>query len=184
MSEDGVGPKVYDAWLCYLDGVLHLYLAQERLYGSTLYQWYITKYAPTFEDYERKGPYPELCQLLRRQVETMHRLGVVHNDLHPNNIYLMENLLAIKILDFGLSQTWPDIWRQVNEDDKAFHQFAQDHGYTIPPTSKEALEREAQAIWQKKGNDDYKYIIGPDSYGLCNRIDQYHYVWGGTSDVG
>lgn len=140
MGQNDVSPKVYDAWLCYSqDDILHLFLIQERLYGDTLYNWYVAKYAPTWEEYERKGPYPELCSLLQQQVEKMHQLGVIHNDLHGNNLYLTEEPLNVKILDFGLSQTWPDIVKQIQE-------------HALPSISQEELHKKAQTLWQKKGN--------------------------------
>ena len=53
---------------------------------------------------------PEACKFFQQiidGVEYIHRLNVVHRDLKPENLLLDHNK-NIKIVDFGLSNTYKD----------------------------------------------------------------------------
>ena len=48
-------------------------------------------------------------------VDYLHRLGIVHRDLKPENM-LLDNQKNIKIVDFGLSNTYSQIPKKKNQD--------------------------------------------------------------------
>ena len=48
-------------------------------------------------------------------VDYLHRLGIVHRDLKPENM-LLDNQKNIKIVDFGLSNTYSQVPKKKNQD--------------------------------------------------------------------
>jgi len=72
-----------------------------------IYMDYVTN--PTlFEFINRSGNLPEKDSLkiftyLVEALEVMHRSGVAHKDLKPENLFIDPETLRIKIIDFGLS---------------------------------------------------------------------------------
>lgn len=65
------------------------------------------------ENPSRKVRGKVLRQLLDA-VEHIHRLGLIHNDLNPDNIYITYNGNNLKLIDFGLSATDLDSLSQIS----------------------------------------------------------------------
>ncbi len=73
-----------------------LYMVMEILQGNPLYK-YIPPEGMDLEQVER------VFTLLARGLEEAHRQGVVHRDLKPGNIFLLDKG-GLKILDFGIAR--------------------------------------------------------------------------------
>lgn len=78
----------------------HAFLVMELLQGETLRQR-MTR--------ERPLPAPVLARVLTqvgRALEQAHSLGIVHRDIKPGNIFLVENAdeELVKLLDFGIAK--------------------------------------------------------------------------------
>lgn len=168
----GIGPVVYDAYFCYRGDQVYLYIVQEKAKGLLLGEWFLSTYAKTYDEYKI---YPELCQVLREMIEKMHKLGIVHGDLHGGNIFIQTNPLGATFIDYGKSRTWPDIRNKIYQDDASLTAFMNAHGRQRYPTPSSVLEQNAVDEWQFLGGLDYRSIQGPKSYGLCDRISEYRY---------
>ena len=124
MGEMGIGPKIYETFLCddpelffredlqglslemelipgyiYYPEVLagtYLFIIMEKLQGMTL------------EKYLQAGyRLQDVFDPIVDTIEEMHVNGVIHGDLKSDNIYI-QNDGAIRILDFGASTYYPD----------------------------------------------------------------------------
>src|SRR5208283_3355676 len=77
------------------------YIAMEYLEGESLR-----------EALQRRGalPVPEVAEIIQqaaRGLNAAHKLGIIHRDIKPDNIFLTrgdENELVIKVIDFGLAK--------------------------------------------------------------------------------
>jgi 5'-AMP-activated protein kinase, catalytic alpha subunit len=78
----------------------HLYLIMEYVEGGDLYE-YINSRKQLSE-----GKACVLFQQLLAAVEYIHRLGVVHRDIKPENILMNTNHDWVKLVDFGLSNSY------------------------------------------------------------------------------
>ncbi len=93
-----LGPASAPAWID--DGLMpdgRPFVAMELLQGQTLSSWL-------------QQPLPRLLEmgldiaaLLGAALERCHRLGIVHGDLKPANIWLEKDSKQVRLLDFGLS---------------------------------------------------------------------------------
>lgn len=91
-GEDGIGPKVYDAYLCQD----RLYIRMEYLEGEPLEAWTETR---ILSEEDRKN--------LLGAVKRLHKLGIAHQDLHSGNILVQEGLdgkLVFRIIDYGFAE--------------------------------------------------------------------------------
>jgi serine/threonine-protein kinase len=98
-------PNVVDVYDVVRDGS-SLFLVMELLEGET------------FREVLLRGglPIPELLALLipaMRGVAEAHRCGVIHRDIHPANIFLVQSAIGgpavAKILDFGISKIGDEV---------------------------------------------------------------------------
>lgn len=174
MSLIGVGPKVDDAWFSYEDEKAKLYIVQEKVKGMLLGEWFINVYAPSYHEYLKKPLCIELCNKLKNQVKIMHEMKIVHSDLHGGNIFILDDTDAL-FIDYGLSRTWYDIEYKIKEDEKGFQGFIQSKGLSLSPKTEEQLMKDVSDQWQELIKKDYKSILGPSSYGLCDRITRSQY---------
>jgi len=78
----------------------HIYLVMEYIEGADLYD-FITKKKTTNESYSCI-----LFQQLINAVEYIHRIGIAHRDIKPENILIYDITNSIKLVDFGLSNTY------------------------------------------------------------------------------
>jgi serine/threonine protein kinase len=96
MGRKGVGPKLFDAFVCKTMGRAHLYLVLEYFNRRSLWDF--------FEEGETVAE--EEIKLLSDTIKKMHESGIVHSDLHAGNILVHENSdgsLKFAIGDFGMS---------------------------------------------------------------------------------
>lgn len=92
-GEAGIGPKVYDAYLC--DD--RLYLRMEYIDGTPLHTW-VERHVLSGRDRDT------IMSLLDR----LHKLGVAHQDLHSGNIMVQERTPGnpvFRIIDYGFAET-------------------------------------------------------------------------------
>jgi len=86
--------KVYDSF----EENNTAYIVMEYIKGVTLAEYV-----------EQNGPIPgarllELFQPLMRDLDTIHKKGMVHRDISPDNIMLTEESDSLKLIDFGTAK--------------------------------------------------------------------------------
>lgn len=78
----------------------HIYLIMEYAEGGDLFEFINSK---------KKLDEFKACQLFQQlisAIEYIHKLGIVHRDIKPENILLDEKFEMIKLVDFGLSNSY------------------------------------------------------------------------------
>lgn len=93
MYKNGIGPKVYDIFICLNSG----YIIMEK-YDGTIKSM-IKEVENTY--------FHDICTLIQK----MHSIGIIHNDLHTGNILYKkkeDNTYSFVIIDFGLSLYFED----------------------------------------------------------------------------
>lgn len=96
MGRKGIGPKLFDAFVCRNMGRPYLYLVLENFNQRSL--WDFLNEGNTLSK-------EEIVSISRRIAE-MHEAGVVHSDLHAGNILVHEEsdgALRFAIGDFGMA---------------------------------------------------------------------------------
>lgn len=96
MGRKGVGPKLFDAFVCKTMGRAHLYLVLEYFNQRSLWDF--------FQEGETIGQ--EEVKALSDTISKMHESGIIHSDLHAGNILVHENSdgsLKFAIGDFGMA---------------------------------------------------------------------------------
>jgi len=80
---------------------LHVYIIMEYIPGNNLRK-FIEKTSSTLCEKKAK----DMVRQLSEGVNYLHELGIIHRDMKPDNILVMEkeNSYIIKIIDFGLSK--------------------------------------------------------------------------------
>lgn len=64
----------------------------------------IEKYPTTLLDYfDNDGDIKQYIPEIKRQIEKMHSLGIIHGDLHGNNIVINPDTNDVRLIDFGKS---------------------------------------------------------------------------------
>ena len=97
MSDLGIGPKLYDTFVCKPDGEPYIFFVMEYFNQNAL------------DVYLYNGGFitPDDTKTISRLVNRMHAAGVVHTDLHPGNILVNlspNGKLRFAISDFGLAR--------------------------------------------------------------------------------
>ncbi len=117
-----VGPKIYDSYVCINDADSTCYgiIYMEFIQGTTLSQ-YLYKY-------HSKDKKIKLRKMLEEKIVKLHNAGIMHNDLHSDNIMVIldnnEELKDVKIIDFGFAQYIKDyvyLRNHVKLNDELFH---------------------------------------------------------------
>ena len=97
----GVGPKILDTYTCCSDGGSCYYvLYMELVQGHPLCEWF--DLAPSTEAKSK------VKQLLDEMMELLHKNGIIHNELHCNNIIVVGKGTKdedVKIIDYGRAGT-------------------------------------------------------------------------------
>lgn len=107
--EPPISPKIYDYWMSNNNDSLHVYIVME-FKGTALWKWLQEKQRNLTENEEK---------IIEEKIEKMHKAGVVHNDLHLNNILVEEvnNKINFYIADFGLSKTKETLFDTIKKND-------------------------------------------------------------------
>jgi predicted Ser/Thr protein kinase len=93
----GVAPKVHAAWL--VDGLERGCVVMERIRGVTLREWQKSHQLTNVH----------LMELISN-VKLMHHAGVVHGDLHQDNVMVVSDAsdsVRFRIIDFGEAELTP-----------------------------------------------------------------------------
>ncbi|HSW76932.1 MAG TPA: lipopolysaccharide core heptose(II) kinase RfaY [Candidatus Saccharimonadales bacterium] len=94
MGEYGIGPRVYAYWYC--RKTLEWFIVIDKIDGITLCEF--LQYNECISQ--------ELYNLIYKQINLMHQHGVIHHDLHCDNIMLSakDNYInAIYIIDYSFA---------------------------------------------------------------------------------
>ena len=85
MGKLGVGPKLYDYYICKEDNKNKLFMVMEYMSGGDLYTW--------FSDGNKLTA--KLKKDAKKKLKIMHDNGIIHNDLHEGNIFIQIGNLNI-----------------------------------------------------------------------------------------
>lgn len=104
-----ISPKIYDYWMSNNNNSLQIYIVME-FKGQALWGW-LQKKNRGLTDKEEK--------VIEEKIKKMHNAGVVHTDLHLNNILVEEikGKTEFFIADFGLSKTKQTLFDTIKKND-------------------------------------------------------------------
>lgn len=95
MSEVNIAPTIYDMSLSDMEAIIIM-----KRYDGTL-----TDLLYLYQT-DKNIPMNKIIQLIEQLVNKMHQLGIIHRDLHSDNIlYTKDNLFAIIDYDSGIRST-------------------------------------------------------------------------------
>lgn len=117
----GVGPKIYDTYVCVNDanstcyGIVYMEYVKGVTLSDFLYKYY------------SKGNVGKVRHLLEDKINKLHNAGILHSDLHSDNVMVIMEGSEVKdvmIIDFGFSQYIKDYVYHRNHhqlNDTIFH---------------------------------------------------------------
>ena len=120
MGEKGIGPRVYDSWICYVDskGVdlkIPLYfMVMEKLQGVVLSDFLQSIRDESARD--KRAEFDRARTQAEEMLEEMHDLQVVHRDLNSGNIFVGKH--RVWFIDFGQSRRYKLSDLELEDDDK------------------------------------------------------------------
>lgn len=79
-----------------------VYMTMELLQGASLGGWRGVEFKPG-----RRPEVPQLIEEMAAGLEYAHRMGVIHSDLKPDNVFVTTDG-RVKILDFGIARIMDD----------------------------------------------------------------------------
>lgn len=109
MGDMNIGPKLYDSYVCQPDmNRISVFIVMEWMTEGSLGNWLQNNKLTKSQE-----------NSILKKVEKMHELGIVHADLHQENILVTKNKSKVEfyIGDFGLSKTTKDLVKQQEEFD-------------------------------------------------------------------
>tara|TARA_R110002074_G_scaffold15082_5_gene52122 strand:- start:2889 stop:3800 length:912 start_codon:yes stop_codon:yes gene_type:complete len=109
MGDIKIGPKLYDSYVCQPDmNKLSVFIVMEWMTEGSLGNWLQNNKLTKSQE---NG--------ILKKVEKMHEMGIVHADLHQENILVTKNKSKVEfyIGDFGLSKTTKDLVKQHENSD-------------------------------------------------------------------
>lgn len=113
-GELGIGPHVYDTYnCCGAFGNCYSIMYMEMIHGKTLASW--------LDDNHSTVEIKRVFDHLETAINTLHKNGIVHNDLHPGNIYVKQEnkkVIGVYLIDFGLSSDLKNATNMLYSSDK------------------------------------------------------------------
>ena len=109
MGDINIGPKLYDSYVCQPDmNKISVLIVMEWMTEGSLDNWLQNNKLTKSQE-----------NSILKKVEKMHELGIVHADLHQENILVTKNKSKVEfyIGDFGLSKTAKDLVKQQEDFD-------------------------------------------------------------------
>jgi len=113
-GEWGVGPKVYDTYICCgKDKKCYIVMYMELLKGKPL---------DDFVKTAKKTDIDRAHKLISDKINLLHKNRILHSDLHDRNIYVHKTRagLEVKLIDFGLAKYFDDDLVETKENDFRF----------------------------------------------------------------
>jgi tRNA A-37 threonylcarbamoyl transferase component Bud32 len=95
---NNIGPKIYNNHYIIVNNKLYNILIMEYIDGKTLADYLATE---TYTE----NKINKIKKLINKKINKLHKLNIIHGDLHLNNIMIVEknNKINIFIIDLGLS---------------------------------------------------------------------------------
>jgi len=144
----GVGPQVFDSWICQTGGDKTGFILMERLMDMIPLRDLRDMRTP------RKGGTATLIQvmkLLLPVVDKLYHAGWLHGDLHRSNIMVKEDLTAVRLLDFGRAikvvERKEDPLRAKDKPQGESIKLALEQKLITPPVTK-ALEAQVSLVYK------------------------------------
>jgi tRNA A-37 threonylcarbamoyl transferase component Bud32 len=82
------------------------------------------KYCCTLSEYlEEHKITPGIKEDINNKIQKLHSLGILHGDLHSNNIVINQDMNEIKIIDFGESKFISEIKKDKDKYIQYFNNF-------------------------------------------------------------
>lgn len=96
---NNIGPKIYNNHYIIVNNKLYNILIMEYIDGKTLFDYLETE---TYTE----NKINKIKKLINKKINKLHKLNIIHRDLHLNNIMIVEknNKINIFIIDLGLSR--------------------------------------------------------------------------------
>ena len=107
LKNTNIAPKLYNFWLGKNKHSLSMYIEMEYK-GITLEEW---RYNNTYTENHKI--------MIKNKIKQLHDLGIIHNDLHSNNILVdtKNDTVDFFISDFGLSKTHKNMIKKLEKHD-------------------------------------------------------------------
>jgi hypothetical protein len=164
LSEAGIGPKIFKAWICQQKGyiIMEKMVSDLRHYPGASDKLIGIDGKPYYTDHINKVP-ENIQKDYLTGLERMIDMGYIHMDNHPGNlgIVLVDGQQKGILFDFGFTQERPDL-TSLNAKQMAL-------GFSI------AQIIEQMPLKERKTNYLYKIFVA---------IAQNKYVWGSGSFAG
>ena len=127
-GDHGISPKIYDSYVCVnnKDSSCYGVIYMEYIKGLTLSDFLYKYYS--------KENVLIIRRLLEEKINKLHNLGILHSDLHSDNVMVVmdgSNIKDVVIIDFGFSQYIKDYIYHRNHqklNDTIFH-FSREYVY-------------------------------------------------------
>ena len=96
---NNIGPKIYNNHYIIINNKLYNILIMEYIDGKTLHDYLETE---TYTE----NKINKIKKIINKKINKLHKLNIIHGDLHLNNIMIVEknNKINIFIIDLGLSR--------------------------------------------------------------------------------
>jgi len=122
LNDTNISPKIHEYWMSSINDVVKLFIVMD-FKGIALLEW--QKYNILTDEHKKE---------IEIKIKKMHNMGIVHRDLHHNNILvnMEDGKPEFYIADFGLSKTKKTLFdKNRTEDYMRFHTDYIDSNYNL-----------------------------------------------------